>query len=148
MPDLAPKTAFSMGGDRVSHENSQTRHEKEFSGAPPMHATFERRRLEPSAREVPSRPTTSFKPTHTRGTKLRAEGSGHFRRKASFDHRRVRPENFQKWVKKYNGAGNPYDHLASFKQVARAEQVIDLHTKVEGFGLTLEGRALSWGSKR
>ena len=34
--------------------------------------------------------------------------------------------------------------MASFKQVARAEQVHDLHTKVEGFGLTLEGRALSW----
>ena len=62
----------------------------------------------------------------------------------STDHRRVRPANFQKWVKKYSGASDPYDHLASFKQVARAEQVIDLHTKVEGFGLTLEGRALSW----
>ena len=60
------------------------------------------------------------------------------------DSRRVRPDNFQKWVKKFNGSGDPYDHLASFKQVARAEQVHDLHTKVEGFGLTLEGRALSW----
>ena len=67
-----------------------------------------------------------------------------FSRKASFAHKRVRPASFQKWVKKYNGAGDPYDHLASFKQVARAEQVTDLHTKVEGFGLTLEGRALSW----
>ena len=65
MPDLAPKTASSMGGDRVSHENSQMRNAKEFSSVPPMHSTFESRRVEPFAREVPSRPTTFFKPTHT-----------------------------------------------------------------------------------
>ena len=94
VPDLAPKTASSMGGDRVSHENSQTRNAKEFSSAPPMHSTFESRRVEPSAREVPSRPTTSFKPIHTRGTEPRAEGSGHFSKKTSFDHRRVRLANF------------------------------------------------------
>ena len=29
--------------------------------------------------------------------------------------RRIRPSNFQKWVKKCNGSGDPYDHLASFK---------------------------------
>lgn len=136
VPDLAPKTSSSMGGDRVSHKNSQTRNGKEFSSAPPMQSTFESRRVEPSAREVPLRPTTSFKPIHTRGIEPRAEGSGHFSRKASFDHRRVRPSNFQKRVKKYNGAGDSYDHLARFKQVAREEQVIDLHTKVEGFGMT------------
>ena len=60
------------------------------------------------------------------------------------DTRRGRLSNFQKWVKKFNGLGDPYDHLASFKQIARAEQVYDLHTKVEGFGLKLEGRALLW----
>ena len=60
------------------------------------------------------------------------------------DTRRVRPANFQKWVKKFNGLGDPYDHLARFKQVVRAKQVHDLHTKVEDFGLTLEGRVLSW----
>ena len=57
---------------------------------------------------------------------------------------KVRPSHFQKWVKKFSGAGDPYDHLASFKQIARAEEVDDLHTLVEGFGLTLEGKALLW----
>lgn len=85
------------------------------------------------------RPTTSFKPIHTRVTEPRGEVRGHFPRKKLFDHRRVRPANFQKWVKKYNDLGDPYDHLASFKKVARAEQVIDLHTKVEGFELTVWG---------
>lgn len=62
----------------------------------------------------------------------------------SFDHQEVWPSSFQNWVKKYNGLGDPYNHLASFKQVVWAEQVNDFHTKVEGFGLTLEWRALSW----
>ena len=51
---------------------------------------------------------------------------------------------FQKWVKKYNGSSDPYNHLASFKQVLRAKQVNNFHTKGEQFGLTLEGCALSW----
>ena len=38
----------------------------------------------------------------------------------------------------------PYDHIALFKQVLRVEQVIDVHTQVEEFGFTLEGRALLW----
>ena len=29
-----------------------------------------------------------------------------------------------------------YNHLATFKHVARAELISDLHTLVEGFGLT------------
>ena len=59
--------------------------------------------------------------------------------------RRTRPSNFQKWVKKYNGSGDPYDHLASFKQRVRAEQITDdPHTQVEGFGFNLESKALSW----
>ena len=40
--------------------------------------------------------------------------------------RKVRPSQFQKWVKKYNGSVDPYDHLATFKQVGRAEQITDL----------------------
>ena len=43
-----------------------------------------------------------------------------------------------------SGSSDPYNHLISFKQIALAKQVYDLHTKVEGFGLTLEGRALLW----
>ena len=31
-----------------------------------------------------------------------------------------------------------------FRQVVRAKQITDLHTQVKGFGLTLEGKALSW----
>ena len=57
---------------------------------------------------------------------------------------KTRPSHFQKWVKKYNGARDPYDHLASFRQVVRAEEVTDLHVLKEGFGLTLEGKDLSW----
>ena len=34
--------------------------------------------------------------------------------------------------------------LATFRQVVRAKQITDLHTQVEGFRLTLEGKALSW----
>ena len=57
---------------------------------------------------------------------------------------KTRPSHFQKWIKKFNGSGDPYDHLASFKQVVRVEEVSDLHVLKEGFGLTLEGKALSW----
>ena len=56
--------------------------------------------------------------------------------------RKTRPSNFQKWVKQYSGSGDPYDHLAYFKQVVRAAQIVDHHTQMEGFGLTLESKAL------
>lgn len=86
----------------------------------------------------PLKPYSTFTPSMSAGFR---PGS-----RASWDSTRskVKPTNFQKWVKKFNGSGDPYDHLASFKQVARAEQVSDLHTLIEGFGLTLEGKALSW----
>ena len=72
-------------------------------------------------------------------------GSKGFSRKSFPDSsRKVRPSQFQKWVKKYNGSADPYDHLATFRQVVRAEQITDLHTQVKGFRLTLEGKALSW----
>ena len=58
--------------------------------------------------------------------------------------KKTRPSHFQKWVEKYYKLGDPYDHLVSFKQVVRAEQITDPHTQVEGFGLTLEIKALSW----
>ena len=32
--------------------------------------------------------------------------------KSSSELRKVRPADFQKWVKKFNGTGDPYDHLA------------------------------------
>ena len=34
--------------------------------------------------------------------------------------------------------------LFNYKQVMHAEQVSDTHTQVEGFGLTLESKALTW----
>ena len=107
-----------------------------------MPSTFEVRKMGPSTLEVPTRPTHSQKPT-LRMNDTREEASAYFPGRMVHDARRVRPANFQKWVKKFNGSGDSYDHLASFKQVARAEQVHDLYTKVEGFGLTLKGRALS-----
>ena len=55
----------------------------------------------------------------------------------------MRPSQVQKWVKKtYNGRGNPHDHVALFRQVLRAKQVVDFHTQYEGFELTLEDKAL------
>ena len=36
-------------------------------------------------------------------------------------------------IKKFDGSGDPHDHVASFKQVVRAEQVSDQHTQIEGF---------------
>ena len=55
-----------------------------------------------------------------------------------------KPSNFQKWVKKYSGLGDPYDNLASFKRVMRAKQITNYHTQVEAFGLNIERKALSW----
>ena len=41
--------------------------------------------------------------------------------------------------KEYDGTGDPHDRIAWFKQVLRAEQVIDIHTQVEGFGCVMGG---------
>ena len=56
----------------------------------------------------------------------------------------MRPSALQKLVKKYDGSGDPFDHIAAFKQAIHAEQVSDTHTKIEGFGLSLESKALTW----
>ena len=60
------------------------------------------------------------------------------------DSRKVMPSTLQKLVNKYDGRGDPFDHIAAFKQVVHAEQVSDTHTQIEGFGLTLESKALTW----
>ena len=65
-------------------------------------------------------------------------------RRAANKGRKVRPSALQKLVKKYDGSGDPFDHVATFKQVVHAEQVSDIHTQVEGFVLTLESKALTW----
>ena len=43
--------------------------------------------------------TTGFRPSGAMGALMRGK---------------TRPSHFQKWVKKYNGSGDPYGHLASF----------------------------------
>ena len=58
--------------------------------------------------------------------------------------RKVRPSVLQKLVKKYNWSGDPFDHIAAFKQAIHAQQVSDTHTQIEGFRLTLESKALTW----
>ena len=107
-----------------------------------MYSTLQPKESGPFAQQVPIRSTYTQKST-TKMLDAREEASAYFPGRMIHDTRRVRLANFQKWVKKFNGSNDLYDHLASFKQVAIAKQVHDLHTKVEGFGLTLEGRALS-----
>ena len=59
-------------------------------------------------------------------------------------HRQVRPSVLQKLVKCYNGSSDRHDHVATYKQAVHAKQVRDTHTQIEGFGLTLESKALIW----
>ena len=73
----------------------------------------------------------------------REEASVHFPTRSSSEPRKVRTIDFQKWVKKFNKTGDSYDHLVNFQQMARAKKGHNLHTLVEGFGLTMEGRVLS-----
>ena len=56
----------------------------------------------------------------------------------------IRPTTLQKFCKKFDGTGDPHEHVALFHQLIYAEGVTDVHTKVHGFGLTLSGSALSW----
>ena len=101
--------------------------------------------MRPSAHEVHSKAIDHTRPTPAvRFLQLGDDASAFAPCRDFKDTRRVRPTNFHKWVKKFNGLGDPYNHLASFKQIVQAEQVYDLHTKVEGFSLMLEGRTLSW----
>ena len=60
------------------------------------------------------------------------------------ENKKVRPSQLQKLCKTFDGSGDPYDHVARFRQVLYAEDVEDMHTMVQGFGLTLEGKTLRW----
>ena len=60
------------------------------------------------------------------------------------DDKRMRPTSLQKFSKSFNGYGDPYDHVAQYRQLIFAEGVADVHSMVQGFGLTMEGRALLW----
>ena len=57
------------------------------------------------------------------------------------DNRKVRPSQLQKLCKAFDGSGDPYDHVARFRQVLYAEDVEDVHTMVQGFGLRLWSNA-------
>ena len=58
--------------------------------------------------------------------------------------RKTRPSSLQKMVKKYDGSSDLHDHVAAYRQAIHAEKVRDVHTQVEGFGLNLESKALTW----
>ncbi|MCO5575177.1 hypothetical protein L7F22_028974 [Adiantum nelumboides] len=81
--------------------------------------------------------------SHSRGTDRQEDMSD--RTRMWTDTRQMRPSQVAKcMLKKYGESGDPYAHVSLFKQVLRAEQITDFHTQYEGFGLTLEGTALTW----
>ena len=59
----------------------------------------------------------------------------------------LRPSTLQKFCKKFDGTGDPYDHVAQYRQLLFAKGIMDNHTMVQAFGLTMEGREL-WLSSR
>ena len=65
------------------------------------------------------------------------------RNDASWD-KKMRPTMLQKFCKKFDGSGDPYDHVAQFRQLIFAEGIMGVHTMVQGFGLTKMGKALKW----
>ena len=72
-----------------------------------------------------------MRPERTRGKKNEANKA-------------LRPSTLQKFCKKFDGSGDPYDHIAQYRQLLFAEGISDVHTMVQAFGLTMEGRALAW----
>ena len=50
----------------------------------------------------------------------------------------------KKFCKKFDGTGDPYDHIAQYRQLLFAKGIMDVHTMVQAFGLTMEGQALGW----
>ena len=51
----------------------------------------------------------------------------------------LRPSTLQKFCKKFDGIGDPYDHVAQYRQLLFAEGIMDVHTMVQAFGITMEG---------
>ncbi|KAH7306418.1 hypothetical protein KP509_22G010500 [Ceratopteris richardii] len=85
-------------------------------------------------------------PDHARNTYTWRGGRDDFPLPRPHEHARVlRPTQLVKSMKNYfDGTGDPYDHVAEFKQVLRAEQVEDMFTQYNAFGLTLKNTALTW----
>jgi hypothetical protein len=44
--------------------------------------------------------------------------------------KQIRPTSLQKFCKRFNGSGDPYDHVAQYRQLLYAEGVTDVHTMV------------------
>ena len=147
IPKLAPKPTSSIGTGIFSPKGGDSRNvasmqkmpnlaedalssratasvDRVMPKAPPMleinaFSTLERGKTRPSAHEVHSKATDHTRPTPTaRFSGLADDVSAFAPRREFKDNRRVRPANFQKWIKKFNGSSDPYDHLASFKQIA------------------------------
>ena len=51
----------------------------------------------------------------------------------------LRPSTLQKFCKKFDGTGDPYDHVAQYRQLIFAKVMNDVYTMVQAFGLTMEG---------
>ena len=96
-------------------------------------------RMTPPLTPVPAPFEQNLRESHDfRAVPIPREEPGYRRlskRHGGGDSRKVRPSALQKLVKKYDGSGDPFDHIAAFKQAVHAEQVSDTHTKIEGFGL-------------
>ena len=76
-------------------------------------------KMRPLAHEVHTRATNHTRPTRAiRFSRLGDDASAFIPCREFKDTKTLRPTNFQKWVKKFNGPSDPYDHLASFKQIA------------------------------
>lgn len=61
-----------------------------------------------------------FKPDKTQGKQETSWG------------KQVRPTSLQKFCKIFNGTGDPYDHVAQYRQLLFAEGVTYVHTMVHG----------------
>ena len=90
--------------------------------APPMldinmFSTFEQEKKMPSTHDVYTKATEHTRPTPAvRFSGLGDNVSAFAPHREFKDIKRVRPTNFQKWVKKFNGLGDPYDHLANLNR--------------------------------
>ena len=63
--------------------------------------------------------------------------------------KKIHPTTLKKFSKCFDGMGDPYKHIAQYHQLIYVEGDSNMHTKMQGFGLTLEeGSSLSWFQKQ
>ncbi|MCO5591497.1 hypothetical protein L7F22_045481 [Adiantum nelumboides] len=129
-PEIRPMGSF----DKTTHLGSGT-----YSRDTHAREAMSHGRRDTDARSSGRIPEES----HSRGTDRR--GDMFDRTRMWTETRRMRTSQVAKCMpKKYGRSGDPYAPVLLFKQVLRAEQITDFHTQYEGFGLTLEGTALTW----